>query len=148
MRIFGGSFLGLVFVGGLFGQPTIFLRGVVNAASLMAPGLPGGSIARGSLFSLFGARMGPNSSPALAFPLSNTLGGVSIKVSQGSTSVDAIPIFVSANQINAIMPSNAPLGAVSIRVTFNGIPGLPSPARVVNASFGIIAANSGGFGPG
>src|SRR5437016_3299765 len=84
---------------------TIFPRGVVNAASFAAPGLPGGGIARGSIFSIFGKNLGPTSSPMLAFPLVLNLGGASVKVSQGTTSVDAIPLFVSPGQINAIMPS-------------------------------------------
>jgi uncharacterized protein (TIGR03437 family) len=87
-------------------QPLISARGIFNAASFMPAGLPGGSIARGSLFTIFGARLGPGTSPGLAFPLSTTLGGVSIQVTQGTTTVAAIPVFVSANQINAIMPSN------------------------------------------
>ena len=122
-------------------------RSIVNAASFMAPGLPAGAIARGSIFSIFGGHLGPASSPPLAFPLSTTLGGVSITVTQGTTAVNAIPLYVSAGQINAIMPSNAPLGKVSVSVTANGTKGPPSPATVVNASFGAFALNSGGFGP-
>ncbi len=114
----------------------------------MQAGLPAGSIARGSLFSIFGARMGPASSPALAFPLSTTLGGVSIQVVQGSTTVAAIPVFVSPSQLNAIMPSNAPLGAVSLYVTFNSAKSPPAPARIVTDSFGIFSINSSGAGPG
>ncbi len=127
-------------------------RGIVNGASFMPAGLPGGSIAQGSLFSIFGVNLGPSSSPALTFPLATTLGGVSVKVTEGTKSVDAIPVFVSAGQINAIMPSNAPLGRVSIRVTttINGAPafGPVSPATVVGASFGVFSAGNGGFGPG
>ncbi|MGA2185999.1 MAG: hypothetical protein ABSH47_23515 [Bryobacteraceae bacterium] len=122
-------------------------RGIVNSASFMDPGLPAGPIARGSIFAIFGAGLGPASSPTPVFPLSNTLGGVSVAVTQGATSVNAIPLYVSARQINAIMPSNAPLGKVSVSVTFNGVKGPPSPARVANARFGAFAINSSGFGP-
>ena len=127
---------------------SIYPRGIVNAASFVAPGLPGGGIAQGSVFSIFGAGLGPASSPPLtSFPLSTTLGGVSIKVSQGGTSVSAIPLFVSPGQINAIMPSNAPLGLDSVQVTFNGKPGNSSPVRVVASSVGIFAVNQAGTGP-
>jgi uncharacterized protein (TIGR03437 family) len=123
-------------------------RSIVNSASYMAPGFPAGSIARGSMFAIFGAHLGPASSPPLtSFPLSTTLGGVSIAVTQGSTTVNAIPLYVGAGQINAIMPSNAPLGKVSVSVTYNNVKGPPSPATVVNASFGAYAVNQGGFGP-
>ena len=121
----------------LVAQPVIGQRAIVNAGSFAPFGTPGGGIARGSVFSLFGSGLGPTSSPALAFPLSTTLGGVSIKVNapDGSASVDAIPLFVSPAQINAIMPSNAPLGMVSVVVSFNNARSNPSPVQVVSASF-------------
>ena len=43
----------------------------------MTRGLQAGSIAQGSLFTIFGVRLGPGSSPSLSFPLATTLGGVS-----------------------------------------------------------------------
>ena len=141
--------LSLAFAPALLAQPPqISGRSILNAASYMQPGLPAGSIARGSLFSLFGARMGPAASPALAFPLLPNLGGVTIQVVQGSTIVQAIPVFVSPTQLNAIMPSNAPLGAVSIYAFFNNAKSPPSPARIVTDSFGIFTINGGGVGPG
>jgi uncharacterized protein (TIGR03437 family) len=124
-------------------------RGVVNAASFTPPGLSGGSIAQGSIFSIFGQGIGPSTlAQVSSFPLSTTLAGVSINVIQGSTSVNAIPIVVTAGQVNAIMPSNAPLGRVAIQVTYNGTASNTTAATVVANSFGIFAANSGGFGPG
>ena len=134
---------------GIFAQATIiYARGILNAASFMQAGLPAGSIARGSLFTIFGRGMGPSSSPSLAFPLSTTLGGVTVQVTQGSTSVAAIPVFVSPGQINAIMPSNAPLGAVSVLVTFGNLKSPPARATVVTDSFGAFSLNSSGIGPG
>lgn len=133
----------------IFAQaPLIYGRGIVNAASFMPAGLPAGSIARGSLFSIFGTRLGPNSSPGLSFPLSTNLGGVTVQVTQGATMVNAIPLYVGPGQVNAIMPSNAPLGVVSIYVTFNNIKSPPAAARVVTDSFGIFSVNGGGLGPG
>jgi uncharacterized protein (TIGR03437 family) len=137
--------LTLAMPSGMFAQPPqIYGRAIVNAATFMPPGLPAGSIARGSLFSIFGARIGPGSSPGLAFPLSTNLGGVSVQVTQGATTVAAIPVFVSPGQINAIMPSNAPLGAVSVVVQNGNFKTPPAPARVVTDSFGIF----GVVGPG
>ena len=134
--------------GAVCAEPFIAYRGVVNAASSMSAGLPSGGVARGSTFSIYGRRIGPASSPALAFPLSTTLGGVSITVSQGSATLNAIPVFVSPGQINAIMPSNAPLGTVSVRVLVDNVRSNPVPVRVLNSSFGIFSANSAGTGPG
>ena len=135
--------------GSVFAQPFIVPNGVVNAASYASPGLPGGSIARGSFFSIFGRQFGPAQYvQASSFPLQPNLAGVSIKVMQGNTSVDALPVFVAATQINAILPSNAPLGQVTIQVTYNNVKSNPLPVQVVNTSVGIFAANSGGNGPG
>ena len=128
-------------------QPFIFYRGIVNAASFAPPGLPNGSIARGSIFTIFGRNLGPFAGVGVsAFPLQTELAGVSIEVCQGESCLQVIPLFVSHGQVNAIMPSGAPLGQASIRVTFNGEAGNFSPVSVVESSLGIFTANSGGFG--
>lgn len=129
-------------------QPVIAYRGVLNSASLAPPGLPNGGIARGSVFTIFGANLGPATpSTVSVFPLTPTFNGVNLSVSQSGTSVSAIPIFVSSNQINAILPSNAPLGRASLRVGFNGRIGAPVTIEVVENAPGIFAISSGGFGP-
>src|SRR5882762_8344606 len=100
----------------LAAQTAIFPHGIVNAASYTPAGLPGGSIGRGSIFSIFGTNIGPGAPVQVsAFPIQPALNGVSIQVTQGSTSVSALPLYVSAGQINALMPSNTPLGLVSVR---------------------------------
>jgi uncharacterized protein (TIGR03437 family) len=124
-------------------------HGARSAASYMPPSLPGGGIAQGSLFSLFGTALGPAAGVSVtAFPLQTTFNGVSISVSQGATTVAAIPVYVSATQINLLMPSNAPLGRVSIQVSYNSQTSNPVPAIVVASSFGIFAVDGGGTGPG
>jgi uncharacterized protein (TIGR03437 family) len=128
-------------------QPFVFYRGVLNAASFMPQGLPGGGIARGSAFTIFGRSLGPASSPTLAFPLQTTLGGVAVTITGGSQTVNAIPIFVGPGQINAIMPSNAPLGNVTLRVTVNNVRSNPSTIRVVESAPGLFSVNPGGLGP-
>jgi uncharacterized protein (TIGR03437 family) len=140
--------LSAVFIAPLLAQPLVYYRGIVNAGSYMPAGLPAGSIARGSVFTIFGRGLGPSSSPSLSFPLSNNLGGVTVQVLQGSSAVNAIPVFVSDGQINAIMPSNAPLGANSLRVSYNGRSSNQAPINIANSSFGIYTATGTGIGPG
>jgi uncharacterized protein (TIGR03437 family) len=85
-----------------------------------------------------------------AFPLQRELAQVSVVVRQGSQSVAAIPIFANNNQVNAIMPSDAPLGEVAVFVTFVASGGqsfFPAMVRVVPASFGIFTINGTGAGP-
>jgi uncharacterized protein (TIGR03437 family) len=132
----------------LSAQPTIFPHKVVSAASFMDPGLAGGAIARGSVFAIIGSGLGPAQPVQVSsYPLGTTLAGVSVRLTQGTTPIDAIPIAVSAGQVNAIMPSGAALGTYSITVTYNGQRSNPGRVKVVNASPGIYTANSGGFGP-
>ena len=131
--------------------PYIVPHGIVNVFTFAPFGLPNGSIARGSVFTIFGQNLGPANPVTLAgvtFPLPLTLGGVSIAVFQGATSVSAVPIFVSAGQINAVMPSNTPLGKVSVQITYTNFKSNPAPVTVVNDSFGIISAGGTGQGPG
>jgi uncharacterized protein (TIGR03437 family) len=142
--------LACVFAGCAIAQPPlIYNRAVVNAASFMPPRLPGGAIAQGSIFSIFGTRLGPSTGVQVsAFPLGTSLSNISIIVTQGSTVVNAIPLYVSASQINAIMPSNAPVGTASLRVLNGNSPSNPMPVVISANAFGIFTALGTGLGPG
>jgi uncharacterized protein (TIGR03437 family) len=130
-------------------QPIITPKGIANSASFLPAGLPGGAVARGSTFTLFGSGLGPTAAAQQpSYPLQITLAGVSIKVTQGSTVVNAIPTYVSDAAINAIMPSNAPLGLVSVKVTYNGKASNPQTVRVVSNNPGLFSATGFGYGPG
>ncbi len=126
--------------------PSTALTEIVNAASYTPPALPNSGIAQGSIFTMFGKNLGPSKSPATAFPLSTTLGGVTVSVSQGGGApVAAIPLFVGPTQVNAIMPSNASLGTDTVTVTYQG-QSSTGTVQVVASSFGILTYNSSGTG--
>lgn len=148
LTIAGRSFALTQAAGSAAGGPVISAGGIVNAGSFVSSDFPNGGIARGSFFSIFGANIGP-ATPAQAneYPIRTTLGGVSIRVTLGSTSVDALPVFVSSTQINAIMASNAPLGDATLVVTVNGRSSAPMRVRIVNSNFGAFTT-AGGRGPG
>jgi uncharacterized protein (TIGR03437 family) len=131
--------------------PTIAQHGIVNLASRMPSRLTGNSIARGSLISIQGFRLGPPAEEARAAgtALTPSLAGVSVRVTQGAVEIDALPIMVSATEIHALLPENAPLGEVEVRVVRNGMPSrTPAHLRVVESSFGAFSQNSRGWGPG
>ncbi len=132
----------------LAAQPTVFTGGIVNADSLVPLGLPNSSIAQGSIFSIFGTNLGPSQSPGLSFPLKTTLGGVTVQVTSGGTSVDAIPLFVGPGQINALLPSKTPTGSATLIVTTSAGASAPAAFKVVDHSFGINSVNQSGSGPG
>jgi uncharacterized protein (TIGR03437 family) len=149
IRLLPGAILLPAFLTCCYGQPLIYNRSIYNAASYTPNGIPGGSIAQGSIFSVFGAALGPKTGVSVsAFPLGNSLGGTTINVVQGNTTVAAIPVYVSATQINAIMPSTAPLGAASIQVTVGATKSNLAPIQIVTSVFGIFTALGTGIGPG
>jgi uncharacterized protein (TIGR03437 family) len=122
--------------------PSINQGGIVNAVSNQA----GGGIAQGSMFSIYGSNLGPTVGwTAYQFPIPDTVNGVTVSVAQGSTTLRAYLLFVRADQINAIMPSNTPLGTVQVTVSYNGIIGAAAPVTIVRTSIGI---NSSAYGSG
>jgi uncharacterized protein (TIGR03437 family) len=136
-------FAGFFAAGILGAQPYINARGVINTASFAAPNLPGGAVAQGSVFTILGSGLGPvKPVQATSLPLGITLGGVSVRVFQGTRVVSALPLYVSSSQINAILPSNAPLGRVSVHISSGGAISNPAPFTVVSSSFGIFSWNA------
>ncbi|HLJ50741.1 MAG TPA: hypothetical protein VKU01_32240 [Bryobacteraceae bacterium] len=130
-------------------QPLIYNRSILNSASFMPNTLPGGAIALGSIFTISGARLGPDDAQqATDYPYDTSLANVSVIVIKGSTTVNAIPIYVSSSQINAIMPSNAPVGVASVRVLVGNARSNPMTVRIANSAFGIYTATGQGVGPG
>ena len=128
----------------LCGAPAIKPNGIVNAASYRPAGIPGSAVARGSLATAFGAGLGPATGvEARSFPLQATLAGVSIRLTQGTTSVSGIPLFVFAGQVNFIVPSNTPLGAVQATITFNNETSPPVIVQVVATSLGLFTLGGG-----
>jgi uncharacterized protein (TIGR03437 family) len=127
--------------------PTIDAGGVVNAASYAYAGLPSGGIAQGSLFAIFGKNLGPTPFvQPTTFPIPTTLGGVSVKVTSGSTTGQALMFLASSGQITALLPSNIPVGTASLTVTTSAGTSAAQSFQVVASSFGVFSLNSGGTG--
>jgi uncharacterized protein (TIGR03437 family) len=135
-------------------HPEFSTGSVVNGASFMPVPLPSGKIARGSIFSVFGTDMGP---PLAAvnpsFPLQTEIGGVTITVqSIGDATVhSAIPLYAGSLQVNAIMPSNVPLGPATLIVYYTGGTIRPNSTPVdiviVESSLGLFTIAGSGTGP-
>ena len=116
------------------------ISGIVDAVNYRA------AIAQGSFFAIFGTKLGPATpQPNEVFPIPDNLGGVTVTVTQGSITRKAYLVYVSDAQINAIMPSDAPLGNVQVTVNYNG--STTGTAAVVNIAF-AINSTAGGTGPG
>jgi uncharacterized protein (TIGR03437 family) len=146
--VFSPILFGTIFESAAAGQPQVAANGVLNAASSALVGWPNSSIAQGSMFSIYGSNLGPPSSPATSYPLQMTLGGVSVQVTSESGTLNAIPIFVAPNVVNAILPGNTPAGEASLTVTFGGQISDAVPFQVAVNSFGVFSVNSNGLGVG
>ncbi len=128
--------------------PTISTGGILNAASHTPFGLPNSGIAQGSMFLVTGQNLGPTwvqFTPSL--PLSTSLSGVSLTVTVGSISLAPYLVYVSATQIGAIMPSNTPVGAGTLKVSYGGFTSSPAIVQVVRNAPGILTLNGAGYGP-
>ncbi|MFN7993335.1 MAG: hypothetical protein U0Q18_07025 [Bryobacteraceae bacterium] len=148
MKIVKALLAGVLLVSTLFGQPVISSDGVVSAASYVPTGFVHSGIARGSFFSVFGQGLGPATGQLVpSLPLPVALGGTSIRVTVGATTVDALIHFTSATQVNAVLPSRTPAGDGTLTVTYGGRTSAAAPIHVVNRSFGIFTRNMAGRGP-
>ncbi len=142
----------IVFSLGLFAaaasaQPTI--GGITNAASYSLSPLPNSSIAQGSFFAIFGTGLGPTTAAVWQpYPIKTTLGGSTVNVTVGSTTVQALLYFTSADQINAVLPSSTPTGKGTVTVAYNSQTSATAPITVVASSFGAFTLNQAGSGPG
>ena len=132
--------------GAALAQPSI--AAVQNNYSNIIRGMPNYGIAQGSVFTIFGSNLGPAQTPVLPDlsqgPLATNLKGVTVQVTVNGTTVQAIPYYVSATQIAAILPSRTPVGTGTVTVTFNNVASSQSQITVVPAAFGIDTLNGAG----
>jgi uncharacterized protein (TIGR03437 family) len=124
--------------------PTI--TAVENAATNIPPGLPNSAVAQGALFVVKGTNLGPAAlAIATAFPLPAAIGGTSAQVTVGGAMVDAIMYYSLAGQIAAILPSKAPTGIGTVKVTYNG-QSASAPITVVQNNIGVFTLSTTGSG--
>ena len=141
ITVSGATFTLTQAAGAAANAPAINAGGIENAASSRS-----GTIAQGSYFAIYGANLGPAQYvQAPGFPIPDNLSGVVVTVAQGSYSKRAYLNFVYASQINAILPSDTPLGTVQITVSYNGVVGASFPVTVVATQFGAFSV---AYGPG
>jgi len=111
--------------------PVLNSGGVVNAASFDSPVSPG------SLVSIFGSNLAPQTATASVVPLPLMLAGVSVQLNGAAAPL----LFVSASQINAQIPWEvSAAGAVSVVVTNNGFSSGPADVSIGSYSPGVFAS--------
>jgi uncharacterized protein (TIGR03437 family) len=115
--------------------PAYSAAGIVNASNSAA-----GPFAPNSILSLYGANLSYAPGPVTAqeqpgFPLPTSLGGVSVYVSD----IPAPLLYVSASQINFLIPMDLLPGTKSVRVVRQGTTGPEAPIAVISAAPALFA---------
>ncbi len=114
---------------------------IVNNYSYIQPGMPNYGIAQGSIFIMGGTNDMTESTVSQGVPLQTTLGGVTVTVTVGNVTTQAIPYYVSPGQITAILPSKTPVGNATVTVTSGG-QSLSATTTVVPSAFGLATVSS------
>jgi uncharacterized protein (TIGR03437 family) len=106
------------------------------------------NIAQGSYFSVYGSNLHPSTQGiALLYPwlqVSNSV-KVTFTPTTGGAGSDAYLVYVRADQINAILPSTAPVGSYNVTVT-NGTVSAQFPTQVVASKIGLFTQDQSGTG--
>jgi len=127
------------------GAATPSITSLVNSASLQ----PSNSVSPGEIISIFGANLGPMSPIGLTLTSSGT-----VPTSTGGTtvmfdSVAAPLIYVSATQINAIVPYEVASRTTSqVTITTNGSMSANFPVQIVPTAPAIFTLSMNGSGQG
>lgn len=123
-----------------FHTPTI--SQVLNNYSQIGPGFPNSGIALGSLFLVKGGSLASATTVSTlessAPPgLPTTLNGSSVSVTVNGTTVTPAFYYAIGTQLALVMPSNTPIGAGTLTVTYNGQTTAPVNIQVVASALGF-----------
>ena len=127
-------------------QPAITPGGVQDAASYTQP------LAQGSIFVVKGTNLCPPGYSSPGLPLTTEVNGTSIRFSRtgGGGNVAAWMVYTynlnGTEQLAGILPSTTPEGSYDVTVTAGGRTSAAERVTVVTRRFGLITANSAGFG--
>jgi len=146
MRRLRFASLALLTIGVAAGQ-TPAITDVVNGASYIDQGLPNAGIAQGAIFVVKGSNLGPSTIAIASSPFQSTnVGGTSVSITVGSTTVNALMFYASAAQVAALLPSSTPTGSGTLTVTYNGTPSATAAVSIVQNNLGIFTLSQDGQG--
>ncbi|MGH9833016.1 MAG: SBBP repeat-containing protein [Blastocatellia bacterium] len=121
------------------------MSGVVTSAS--AASYIGLALAPDSIAAAFGADLAVATMAAITLPLPTSLAGTTVKVKDSSGAEFTAPLFfVSPNQINYLIPSQAAAGTAMVTVTSGDGKMATGTTQIQRVAPGVFAANSNGQG--
>jgi uncharacterized protein (TIGR03437 family) len=128
--------------GGGTTTPVPTITSVVDGASYTSNVVPGAFI------TVKGTNLGPSSPPTISFPRPTNVGGVKVTftpVTGGGAATDTYLVYLSAVQINCILPSTVSAGNYNVTVT-NGTVSAPVVTQVVASKPAIFTQDTTGTG--
>ena len=106
-----------------------------------------GDLVRNGFFSVFLAGAPAETFFADSLPLGQS-GPITIKITQGQVTVEALDVFSDGNQYNGIIPKDAPLGEVEVRLCIGDQESAPFPAVIVEKKPRLFTLDGNGSGMG
>lgn len=117
------------------------------AVSLSAASFQRDVAAADMIVAMFGVEMATGTEAATTTPLPTTLQGTTVKVRDAAGTERAAPLFfVSAGQINYLVPTGTPVGPAVVIVTAGNGKISVSNLNIQAVAPGLFAANSNGMG--
>jgi uncharacterized protein (TIGR03437 family) len=114
----------------------------VSAASVR-----GTELARDTIASAFGQNLATANASATTTPLPTSLAGSTVRVRDSAGTERLAPLFfVSAGQINFLVPTGTALGTATITVTNSNGATAAGTINIVSVAPGLFAANANGQG--
>jgi len=105
-----------------------------------------GPVAAQEIVSLFGTGIGQAAYTG-TLPLTTSLGGVSVQVTDSAGNMQLAPLFaVASNQANILMPAGLAAGAATVTVLHGSAAALTGSVTVANSAPGLYSANQDGAG--
>ena len=123
------------------------VRGQVPFAIANSASFELGAVASEAIVSMFGQGLASATEGATVTPLPTMLGGTTIEVTDSSGVTRPSPlVFVSAPQINFLVPRNTSTGPATITVQREGRAPLTGTVEVADVAPGLFTANAQGNG--
>lgn len=121
--------------------------GSAALATVSAASFRGTELATDTIASAFGQNLATANASATTTPLPTTLAGSTVKVRDSVGTERLAPLFfVSAGQVNFLVPSGTALGAASITVTSSNGTTAAGTINIASVAPGLFAANANGAG--
>jgi uncharacterized protein (TIGR03437 family) len=120
--------------------------GVIPAVTVQSAAAIEYNLAPGSIVSMYGENLAPNTQPAQSQPLPTSLGGASVTVTDAAgNQLPALMVYASPTQINLVVPDGTAAGSATLTVN-NGATPATATGNVQAVAPALFSADGTGTG--